>query len=879
MIELKKLRKVYRSLRGGKCVALNDIDLKLPDTGLVFIIGKSGSGKSTLLNLLGGLDTITSGDIVADGNSIASFSRADFENYRSSYIGFVFQHYYLLEELTVEENIEMAMGIVGKDNSKEVKALLERVGLEGCGKRYPRELSGGQQQRVAIARALAKDPKLILGDELTGNLDHKTSVDILNVLKEISKEKLVVVVSHNLDEADMFADRIIELHDGQVYRDRVRVKRDQKRFFIRGRVAYLPYFRDLTEKEAKALETGLKTGQITDIVQQDDGFALNGENVNSDRYIPLQNNKFVKKKKRQYTGIFVRKGAVSKVITIMIVTLMLLCVSVFSSLHKITHSEVEYTPDRNYQEVIKSDLESFAGGLFGAYMHTVLDSEYELAKETLGGNVYRIVNVTITTNPGASPNTATMYQTDIRRNMTKFYVDETYGTLICDEQLLIDEYGKDGALVVLAGEIDNDSYKVIITDYVADSFLNLYSEKYTSYEEILSGESKIGAIIDTGYRERYASIISRYDGVPESQLESLYLELCEEELFRQFQQEMVSYLGVTYTFNPNFEDAYRWAYNSYTCNLRYMSFEKDGTIYPDDHRASGTVKRNTYDGGYDDPIAYAPVEKGEMKIPYNTYNSIFGTNYTAQNYDTFVPHDVTMRIHSRAIGGGEDDVLYEKTFRVVGLRASAIHVHEDDYSELNGFATRTFGLYLENNENLEKTVSVLNSHEMTPRTITLDSISGINKMLGVFIPLFRLIAGGIYAFIVVYLISHAISNIKKNYFQIGVMRSFGAKSLDVGAIFITGILLTGLTIVTLMLAFEPLIIDVYNEILVESFSMVLNTYAHDISVINMSPWVPVINSALVIMTTLISALISLLVLRKLKPIEIIRAKDNGGEVS
>ncbi len=879
MIELKKLRKVYRSLRGGKCVALNDIDLKLPDTGLVFIIGKSGSGKSTLLNLLGGLDTITSGDIVADGNSIASFSRADFENYRSSYIGFVFQHYYLLEELTVEENIEMAMGIVGKDNSKEVKALLERVGLEGCGKRYPRELSGGQQQRVAIARALAKDPKLILGDELTGNLDHKTSVDILNVLKEISKEKLVVVVSHNLDEADMFADRIIELHDGQVYRDRVRVKRDQKRFFIRGRVAYLPYFRDLTEKETKALETGLKTGQITDIVQQDDGFALNGENVNSDRHIPLQNNKFVKKKKRQYTGIFVRKGAVSKVITIMIVTLMLLCVSVFSSLHKITHSEVEYTATENYQPVIKGDLESFAGGLFGTYMHSVLDSEYELAKNTLGGNVYPIVNVTVRTSTEAKYNTSGMYQSDIRRNIEKFYIGETYGTLICDEEFLIDKYGKDGALTVLAGEIDKTGNTVIMTDYVADSFIKLNPDKYHNYEEVLMGNIKACAIIDTDYEEKYASIIASYEGVADSGLEKLYLDLCEDELFRQFQSELIYSLGVTYSLNPNYVNDYIAYHYNESCTIRYMSFERDGVIYPDDSRISTGVRTNTTDTGYEDKEAYAPVAEGEIKIPYSMYNSIFGTNYTAQNYKTFVPHDVTLRIHARAVGGGDDEILYEKTFKVIGLRAISIHVPEADYAEMSRYSVRTFGLYLENNENLEETITVLNGHDMIPKTIAIDSIAGINKMLGVFIPLFRLIAGGLYAFIVIYLISHAISNIKKNYFQIGVMRSFGAKSLDVGAIFITGILLTGLTIVALMLAFEPLIIDVYNEILVESFSMVLNTYAHDISVINMSPWIPVINSALVIMTTLISAFISLLVLRKLKPIEIIRAKDNGGEVS
>ena len=131
MIEFKKLGKTYKSRRGKPCVALKDLDLTLPDSGLIFIVGKSGSGKSTLLNLLGGLDTITEGDIIADGNSMASFKREDFDNYRSSYIGFVFQHYYLLEELTVADNVALAMNIVEKKDPDEVKRLLREVGLEG----------------------------------------------------------------------------------------------------------------------------------------------------------------------------------------------------------------------------------------------------------------------------------------------------------------------------------------------------------------------------------------------------------------------------------------------------------------------------------------------------------------------------------------------------------------------------------------------------------------------------------------------------------------------------------------------------------------------------------------------------------------------------
>jgi ABC-type antimicrobial peptide transport system permease subunit len=271
------------------------------------------------------------------------------------------------------------------------------------------------------------------------------------------------------------------------------------------------------------------------------------------------------------------------------------------------------------------------------------------------------------------------------------------------------------------------------------------------------------------------------------------------------------------------------------------------------------------------------VNRGEIKIPYSAYNKIFGTNYSLENLDAFVPHDVTIRVHDRSVGDAA--VIFEKTYKVVSILSSNIQMHEDDFYEIRRFSLKSFGLYLENNENVAETVALMNEREMVPKTIAFGSVTGINKMLSIFIPLFKLIGGGLYAFVVIYLVNYAISNIKKNYFQIGVMRSFGAKSLDVGVIFITGVVLTGIAIVVLMIAIEPLIVNVYNKILVESFSIVLNTYPHDISIVRLSPWTPVINSVLVLFTTFMSALISVLVLRKLKPIEIIRAKDNGGEVS
>ena len=884
MIEFKKLRKVYKSRNGGSCVALKDIDLKLPDSGLVFVVGKSGSGKSTLLNLLGGLDTITSGDIIADGNSLASFGEREFESYRSTYIGFVFQHYYLLDELTVKQNIELAMGVVGDNDSNKAVDLLAKVGLAGCEDRYPKELSGGQQQRVAIARALAKDPKLVLGDELTGNLDHKTSAEILSVLKEISKEKLVIVVSHNLDEADVFADRIIELHDGNIFRDRSRITKNQNKFSIKGKVAYLPYYRDLTPEEVNALNVGLRTGKIADIVQRDDGFVMTTDPRHSDRKVFVPRRRLSQKRKVEYTTIFTKKGFVSKAFTILIATLMVLCVSVFSSMHKIQHSEVPYDSTKNYIALVKGGLENPGSGIFSSYYYRVTDDEMKTAESISGEKAYQMVNITLVTSPNGGGSTGSGTQADLRRNFSHFYLHETYGTLVCDEAFVIGEYGVDGKIVYEEG-CEYDPEKTIrgvtvITDYVADALMKYYPARYTSYQSIIEQNTAL-AIIDTGYETRYASIIERYDALTEGEVkdidtyEDLYHELCSTKLFEQYLREVTYSLGITYSFDENFVREIVNNPTRTTATVRHVSFTKDGETYPSSMRTNVSISyvKSVSIGKEDTTVSDA----GSIKMGYSTYNSIFSTSYTETNYTEFVPHTVVMQVYDCKTDGGV--VLYEQTFNIEGLvRSNGVMVSSSVLAELKQYHIQPFGIYVKNNENIESVVSTLANNQIAPRSIAFDAIAGINKTLTVFIPLFKLIAGGLYIFIIIYLVNYAIQTIKKNYFQIGVLRSFGARKEDVGVIFVTGVVVTGLAIAILSIVFEPLIISVYNTILAESFAMVLNTHAFDINVINVPIWLPIINSAMVVVVTLASALISLLVLKNLKPIEIIRAKDNGGEV-
>ncbi|MDR2266629.1 MAG: ABC transporter ATP-binding protein/permease [Christensenellaceae bacterium] len=216
MVEFIRINKTYRTADKNEVRALKDISLVFPDMGLVFVVGKSGCGKTTFLNLLGGFDRADDGEILVDGYSTSNYSEKQWDWYRNSRIGFVFQDNNLLDSYTVANNIKLALNLQGNKNIDAIKAALPNVGLDGIENRRTNELSGGQKQRIAIARAIVKESKIILADEPTGNLDSETGRQIFQLLKDISKNKLVVVVSHDKEAAVAYGDRIIEMSDGVI---------------------------------------------------------------------------------------------------------------------------------------------------------------------------------------------------------------------------------------------------------------------------------------------------------------------------------------------------------------------------------------------------------------------------------------------------------------------------------------------------------------------------------------------------------------------------------------------------------------------------------------------------------------------------------------
>lgn len=217
IMEAKALRKEFGEEQ-NKVVALKDVSFKINEGELVIIVGPSGAGKSTLLNLIGGMDTPTSGSLIVNGKDIAKYSSHERTNYRRNEVGFVFQFYNLMPNLTAKENLELATEL--KKDALDLEETLIKVGLKDRMDNFPSQLSGGEQQRVSIARAIAKNPRIILCDEPTGALDYETGKEILSLLSKAAREegKTVIIVTHNGALKEM-GDHLIKIKNGQIVLD------------------------------------------------------------------------------------------------------------------------------------------------------------------------------------------------------------------------------------------------------------------------------------------------------------------------------------------------------------------------------------------------------------------------------------------------------------------------------------------------------------------------------------------------------------------------------------------------------------------------------------------------------------------------------------
>lgn len=865
-MRVEHLSKVYKSA-GTSTLALDDVSFTLPDKGLVFIVGKSGSGKSTLLNMLGGLDEITSGDIVIGDKRFSQFSYKDFDDYRNSYLGFVFQDFCLIEELSVENNVRLALDLQGENNAKEkITDILEKVELTSFANRKPKQLSGGQRQRVAIARALVKSPKLILADEPTGNLDSRTAVQVLELLKKLSKEILVVIVSHNIADAETYADRIIELADGKVLKDISRHSRENNTFEVDGNTVYIPDRVRMTDEQMQTLNDVVASGNAR-ILQRDTAFEDTKQVDDIEQKADFKQSKLTFKRTLGISRHFFKKKLISSLLMVVMITCVVL-------LFALSRTFVRFDSDATMDEAIsastssimvmrKGEVDEILDTLDTSKIVKMSDEEIEDFKDVYSGKIYKKI-------PFAMPIAERTFYTEtgitVGSNIyTNFYATETTGTLICDEEYLTKIFGIDGKLNVLAGDLYHEDHPegVIITDYVADSFLAFgkYGSKEIGYDSLVNKEinqrGRVCAVIETGYKEKYAEYIQKFKN----------REKIDKVEAANFVEYANTYLNVAYTFNENFVDDFA---SSDICRLARLDVSHmiaNGNIY---QPSNSWYAHYVTDGTHE-------LDECSMNVDY--YNDMFGTSVTSDNDEEFqnnLKAGKNVVVVNQCIRG-EDEVVYSFSLRITSLYTGggAFHFYDHEIAKKvtqnNFFA---YELYFDEPESASAIYNLGEEKDFYVATEYYKTINSITRIVLIFRDIFSLIATALCGVMILLMASYSFGNIRSRSYEIGVMKAMGARTTNVAGIFLVQVILMGFIICVLFGFVFYFGMPTANDLLMDSIvEYVNNASITSITLLSFDKSVMWIGIGIIAGVTLVSALAPFVGVMTIKPVNIIKSKE------
>lgn len=874
MILIKDLTKKYRSKNRRICTALNEINLTLPDTGMIFIIGKSGSGKSTLLNMIGGLDSFNSGKIVADGNDLSKFRPSDFYKYRASYASFIFQDYHLIEELTVKENVKLALELEG-EVKKDISPALAAVDLVGYEERFPDELSGGQKQRVAIARALIKSPRVILCDEPTGNLDKNTSTQILDLLKSISKERLVLIVSHNMPDAEKYGDRIIELADGKVISDLSRKAGYVNRLEIADGTLTLPYNHNLTAEEIDLLNREGKRKRIRAYKQNDGGYEPTGYIRDNRNRVELTPSKMKSSTTRRLFAAFTKRGTVRSATTAFISAMMLVLLIIFQSFLSFDGGKVisDSLAEQGTETLVlkKNTYYDEYGNITKNLLYSVNDEDLEaIDKISENAKKYLLYSYSIR----ISRNDPTImvekeYDPPYTFDSTSIFTAQMAGTLVCDEGYLLRKFGQDGELKLLAGDLEQakSSYGIIITDYLADAMIYKNLGLYRSYDDIIGpiylGDllyGHVSAIIDTGYKTKYADIIKAV--ADNKNANQTGIKSIDEMDAMRILDDIKCNLSIGYSLNPDFA-------NAIMCmEARNFASHGEATYSSPESDLVGKI-------GLCGVIMSSPsydLNKGEILISTEFANILFP--------DGAPDFPFTLNMRKYEFPENEESLIIDREYTVVGIKDNPIAgfgnyyiSSEEDVLELRKVDIVPYAIYVEDFEHADKIID-----EMTARYFSWNSTNGtavtlLNQSVGMFYELFSLFEILLIILIVVFLASYSIRNIRSNYYQIGVIKAIGGRSSDISKIYTAQT--TILTIVVCILTYfgALYLVDVANDILIESFMRITRASIGTVNIITFDIRIVLYTMLTAFLLSMLSTVVPLLTLHRIKPVNIIKAKE------
>ncbi len=854
MISVKNLTKVYKA-KGRNVTALNNVSFALPDTGMVFIVGKSGSGKSTLLNMISGLDKFTAGKIVAGGNSLSQMTKEEHEKYLSSYIGYIFQDYRLMEDFTVRQNVELAADISG--SKKPCFKYLRDVGLEGYEDRLPRELSGGQKQRVAIARALIKSPKVILADEPTGNLDKTTTKEILQLLKQISKDTLVLIVSHNLRDADEYADRIIELSDGRVVRDESRVPGYKNRLSYENGVINLPHHKDL--EYAEIGEVLRRAKYAKGIVQNTSGFLPTVEEAPRGKRTKLHNKGLSLRNLVKIFSIFFKRKIFSKVTTVFLAAVIL---SVFYVIQALTlyntNTALLKTLENTdaYGVIIQTSHSSRSTDKLVGHL---LDEKIAAIDDVYDGGIYRLYSEYLYTNNFIGGENFVTSPT----NIVGFYGMMTYGTLNTTKEYAAKVLGVP-ELELLAGEFDTKDYGVVITDYTADSIINNSMGRYKTYEDIIGEytaykeKTYINGIVNTNYEEEHAEIKNVLLSLTS---ESNVTDLLIDQRFIDFMSDASERYHIAYSFSDRYEEALR-EYDVTRGLMRFNAYVHEGKL------SSGS---KLY-GVYNDSTNRYNLADGEFAMGITLYNEIFNNNLTENDIASFEPRSVTL-VQYESQGVSEVATSMDITITQLLPDTSLVFVNENTYRDLFDFNVYTYSVYLDDPGEAYDVVDVVEDQRLEIYSGKVGNVYYIERCVSVFKNFFDITMAFILVACVFFLVNFGVKSIRSNIYEIGVIKAMGGIRRDISKIFISQSLVMGIGILIVTYFGMQLGAYVADNIFLASLEAVVDGEFYGIRAIDFYPDVAIMDIGIAMAVVVVSAIISTKSIDKLNLISILKAKE------
>ena len=869
MIRVKNLIKIFKSKKKDKCIALDNVSFTLEDKGFVFIIGKSGSGKTTLLSIIGGLDNLTKGEISINGNLFSKFKEKDYVNYRNTMIGYIFQDFHLIDELTIYENIKISLDLQNNKDVSLIGEMLEKVGLKGYENRYPNELSGGEKQRIAIARALIKNPRIILADEPTGNLDTKTTSQVLSLLKELSKERLVIIVSHNLNDAREYADRIIELSSGKIINDLMRNDKYSDEVKLIDDELFIPVHKKFLDKESDFINSKLIEGKIKRITQVDDIFIKNNkkekEEIIDD---PLTNKKFSLKNMLNLSFKFLKKDAVRLVLYSFVVA----CLIVILGLSQLIVSF-------DSSSIIEKELKNINQNSVSIFKEDIVNADIEIDKNCVlpideedinkyynagyKGNIYELVNVPL--DYGTSF-LLSEYHKPNKVSYKDIYHSGTRGTLITTEDYLIDTFGS-LEYVTLCDEIKDEG--IYITDYSADAILFYKNGSFIDYNSILGKHKSMGVnyyayingIIKTDYKEKYNSIFDTLMNVDITKEE--LMSLINSEEYRAYYDDVVQNLSISYTMNKNFKEDFVASNSRSWVPVENSLFIKDNKEYEIERYFENGAVRSNY-----------ILNDDEIVMSYEKYNTFFNTNYNEGNMNEFTPVDVEFKYY-RNHDVNKEEVIYSTNLKITKLiKGNIVYLNDKVFKEILSHNTFTLGLYFDDISNVSLISDVAFENGFSFNSIIAEVLTTITKAVNVFSGFFNIIFIGLCVAAFLILANYGMKLVKDRKYEIGVLKALGIKDKDLISIFGVQIIIAILLIIMMYIIGSILFIDLSNDVLIKSLmELAPNNLVLDIDILFINLNDLVSYSILIILIVFISFALPIAILRRLKPLDIVKAKE------